>query len=69
MSDLTPETKAQIDAMSYEDMLRLWRFAPVGDPFAGETGTAADYFVKRMSELRTQGADHLGASKKIGWAP
>lgn len=63
--DLTPENKAKIDAMSYEGLLRDWRFSPSGDPwFQGETG---DYWGKRMKELRDAGADHAGASKRIGW--
>jgi hypothetical protein len=63
--DLTAENKAHIDNLSYEGLLRHWRFAPLGDPwFQGET---AAYWSKRMSELRAQGADHVGASKKIGW--
>jgi hypothetical protein len=63
--DLTPKNKAHIDSLSYEQLLSHWRFAPVGDPwFQGETG---DYWKKRMSELRAQGADHVGASKRLGW--
>ena len=62
---LTPENKEHIDSLYYEDLLKHWRFAPVGDPwFQGETG---EYWGKRMAELRTQGADHVGASKRIGW--
>jgi hypothetical protein len=65
MSELTPENKQHIDSLSYEDLLSRWRFAPVGDPwFQGETG---DYWSKRMRELRVAGADHVGASKSIGW--
>ena len=63
--DLTEENKKTIDAMSYEGLLSKWRFAPSGDPwFQGETG---EYWGKRMNELREQGADHVGASKRIGW--
>lgn len=63
--DLTPERKEVIDRMSYKELLRRWRFAPLGDPwFQGETG---DYWSQRMRELREKGADHVGASKKIGW--
>ena len=63
--DLIPENKRYIDSLSYETLLSRWRFAPVGDPmFQGETG---DYWSKRMAELRSAGADHVGASKKIGW--
>ena len=62
---LTPAVKASIDAKSYEALLSLWRFAPVGHPmFRGETGA---YYQQRMRELREQGADHVGASKAIGW--
>ena len=63
--DLTAKNKAAIDAMSYERLLSIWRFAPAGDPwFQGETG---EYWAKRMRELREQGADHVEASKQIGW--
>ncbi len=63
--DLTPQNKKQIDTMSYEHLLGHWRFAPVGDPwFQGQTG---DYWSKRMAELKAAGADHVGASKNIGW--
>lgn len=63
--DLTEKNKAHIDAMSYESLLSQWRHAPVGNAwFQGETG---DYWGKRMAELRSAGADHVGASKSIGW--
>ncbi len=65
---LTDKLKATIDSMSYEDMLRNWRFAPIGDAlFQDESG---DYFSKRMKELRSQpdaDARHVAASKSIGW--
>lgn len=60
--------KERIDRMTYEEMLREWRFAPAGAPlFQGEVG---DYFAARMKELRRQpgGAQrHVQASKNIGW--
>ena len=66
--DLTPECKAEIDAMSYEQLLSKVRFAPIGSPwFQGESG---DYFLKHMNELRSQpGGDlkHTATSKNIGW--
>lgn len=63
--ELTDERKARIDAMTYEELLRHWRFAPAGDPwFQGET---AAYWEGRMAQLRRDGADHVAASKAIGW--
>ncbi len=63
--DLTPENKETIDNKSYRELLSHNRHAPAGDPwFQGETGR---YWLKRMAELRKQGADHVGASKSIGW--
>jgi hypothetical protein len=62
---LTEENKKKIDEMNYGQLLSHWRFASVGDPwFQGETG---DYWAKRMKELRENGADHVGESKRIGW--
>jgi len=62
---LTAENKASIDGRSYEDLLGHWRNAPVGDPwFEGETGR---YWSERMKEMREAGANHVGASKRIGW--
>jgi len=63
--DLTPAMKAEIDEMSYVDLLREWRFAAIGDPrFQGPSGL---YWRKRMQELRRQGTDHVAASKAVGW--
>ena len=63
--DLTPDNKAHIDSLSYEQLLAHNRFAPVGDPwFQGETG---DYWIKRMMEKKAQHPDPVGVSKKIGW--
>lgn len=63
--DLTPERKKYIDGLHYEGLLSRWRFAPIGDQmFQGETG---EYWGERMKQLRASGADHVGASKQIGW--
>ena len=63
--ELTAENKAYIDNLSYEGLLRSWRFAPSGNEwFHGETGK---YWGERMKEMRDKGADHVGASKSIGW--
>lgn len=67
--ELSPETKAKIDAMSYEEMLRLNRFAPCGEPlFIGVTGV---YFFENMSlkKIEVGHAGHVRASKNIGWTP
>jgi hypothetical protein len=59
--------KSDIDAMSYESLLRLWRNAEVGSPyFQGEVGT---YYRNRMTEKRVEVGDkeHVRASKSIGW--
>ena len=62
---LTDQGKKHIDALSYEGLLEWWRNAPCGDPwFEGDTGR---YWRKRMDDLRTAGADVVGASKRIGW--
>lgn len=62
---LTTENKAIIDGKSYESLLSRWRYHHVGDEwFQDETG---DYWGERMNELRAKGADHVGASKAIGW--
>ena len=62
---LTEENKNHIDSKTYEQLLSHWRHAPPGAPwFEGETG---DYWYKRMKLLRDKGANHVSASKKIGW--
>ncbi len=63
---MNESTKAQIDSMSYEGMLRLWRNAPAGHHmFQGETG---QYYSKVMAEKRIAvgPAEHVRASKSIG---
>ena len=63
---LTQENKLHIDALSYEQLLSRWRFAPAGDAwFQGETGK---YWGERMNELRDQPGGqtrHVAASKAI----
>ncbi|RJQ07579.1 MAG: hypothetical protein C4551_06640 [Bacillota bacterium] len=66
--DLTPENKAHIDSLDYEQLLRGWRQTPAGDPwFQGETG---EYWSARMRDLRAEPGGHerhVAASKAIGW--
>lgn len=65
---LTKENLSHIDGLSYEQLLRHWRNAPAGDPwFEGETG---EYWSARMMAMRAQpggDAEHVRASKSIGW--
>lgn len=64
---MTDETKAKIDAMSYKEMLRLWRNFSFGHPmFQGEAG---NYFSKRMRKRRIEigNAEAVRVSKAIGW--
>jgi len=63
---LTPENKAHIDSLSYEDLLRRWRFAAVGDEWC--QGATGKYLGDRMAELRKKDLDGaVAASKRIGW--
>ena len=62
---LTESLKWQIDNMSYEDMLRLWRFAESGTPMLQDE--AGDYFGKIMKE-KEKTVDAVQASKNIGWS-
>jgi len=59
--------KQYIDSCTYEQLLRRWRFAEIGDPyFQGEVGK---YYQQVMNEK----AEEIGkkacskASKDIGW--
>lgn len=58
--------KERIDRMSYEQMLRIWRFAPLGNPIF--QGKAGDYFntsMRRKKHSQHRGA-HTAAGKRIG---
>ena len=63
---LTPWTKSQIDALTYEELLCKWRNAPLGDTWLqDETGK---YWGERMAYMRTLTNDNgVSASKRIGW--
>jgi hypothetical protein len=64
--ELTPARKAQIDNMTLEDLLRHWRFAPVGAFEMGDP--TSDYFANRMYELKSeQPGAWTAASKRLGW--
>lgn len=64
---MTQKEKNKIDRMSYESMLRMNRFEPMGSPiFSGDSGT---YFLKVMSKKREAlpEGEHIRISKLIGW--
>jgi hypothetical protein len=64
---MTKEQKDWIDNASYEDLLRRWRHAPLGDAFfSGECG---DYYKAVFNKKRSETTDgeRVAASKRIGW--
>ena len=64
---MTNKQKKWIDSASYQQLLRRWRFAPVGDPlFQGDTGK---YFSDKLATRKAEvgQSEHVGASKAIGW--
>lgn len=64
---MTDEQKKWIDNASYSELLRRWRFAPVGDQmFQGDTG---DYYDKVMQKKKADIGSQLAVqiSKDIGW--
>lgn len=64
---MTDTMKNTIDNMTYEEMLSRWRFAAIGDPmFSGEVG---DYFTAVFAQKRksVSNAQHVQASKNLGW--
>ncbi len=63
---LTKANKAHIDSLSYTQLLRHNRFAPVGDDwFEGDTG---DYWFRVMAKKReADPGAAVAASKSIGW--
>lgn len=67
MSLIDPKDKEWIDRASYEDLLRRWRHAPVGEQiFCGVSGA---YYQTVMAERRkalTPG-EQVEASKSVGW--
>ena len=59
--------KKEIEEMSYETMLRQWRFAPSGSPtFSGMRG---NFFAQVMYRKRDElpHAEQVKASKNVGW--
>lgn len=61
----TEEMIAWIDQASYEDLLRKWRFAPIGDPFFLDQQVQLHYVESMGSKGKS--VDTAAASKRVGW--
>lgn len=59
--------KAWIRQALYRDLLRKWRFEPVGSPwFADDVGEVFEvYFKKARAKISTEEAVRI--SKEVGW--
>ena len=66
---MTSEEKAQIDGMTYEDMLRRVRFDSLGSLFFNSFSVAGKYAWARWTQLcqDTPHEERVAASKSIGW--
>lgn len=63
--ELYAKRKEYIDGLSFKELLRAWRFSPIGDAwFEGEIGK---YWSKRMAELRDKETNPAQVSKELGW--
>jgi len=62
-------TKTEIDAMSYEDMLRRVRFEPAGSEFFNSSTELGGYAWSKWEQLciETFIGDRVAASKRVGW--
>lgn len=61
------ERMAYIDKLSYEQLLQLWRFEPIGSPWmTGEVGQHLSHRFFELRETMTHG-ELVGASKAVGW--
>ena len=64
---MNESTKNIIDEMTYEQMLRLWRFSPSGHKmFIGDVGTYFSEIMKKKSNALSQD-ELVQTSKNIGW--
>ena len=62
--ELTPDLKAEIDAMSQMEMARHWRFDRSGSRYFGRSKEVGDYFQKIFQE---KGGFTPTISKTLGW--
>lgn len=67
---MTEDEKREIDCMSYEQLLRRWRFTPSypleNKMFQGDTG---EYYAQVMKAKgdKLEHSERVNISKKIGW--
>ena len=68
MSDISQDLE-RINAMTYEDMIRLVRFAPVGHPYFVAGTPLCEAFEEHFERLRDElpVEAHVTASKRVGW--
>ena len=64
MEKVDPKVVEAINAMTQEEMARLWRFAPSGHKYFDNTKPYFKIFNERFKEL---GGFTPTISKKIGW--
>jgi len=58
--------KKEVDALSDEEVFRIWRFSPTGDPML--TGSKSVFLMLWVVKLRTEDPEeYTRISKKIGW--
>jgi len=63
------ESRAWIDAVSYETLLRKWRFTPSTDQDPMFIGNLGDYYAKVMVAKRDALSPEaaVSVSKHVGW--
>lgn len=64
-NNITEDYKAQIDALTHEEICRMWRFGTMKKEWKDNSNPAAKYFQERLF-------NHFGGftseiSKRIGW--
>lgn len=66
MTELDPKLKRTIDLMTYEQMLRLWRFGSSSDRLL--QGAEGEYFAAamRVKKIAVGDAEAVRTSKLIG---
>lgn len=65
--NISREVKDKIDSMSYEEMLREWRFSEIPNPlFEGDAGKYFAYHMERK-KCELSESEKVAISKQIGW--